>query len=174
MRAPLAGLEPATPGPGNRCTIRCATRALGRSEGVEPVDCGVTDHRVAVTLRPPWRSAALYAAQQRVHVGSLGGGGGNRTPSRVSRGGSLATSCNTVLPRLPTASLVGKGMNPNPIAPQPAVSVSPNTPAQAAAAVAVERLTRKSLAGAAVGTWPSQRVQRLRRQRSASRLIARC
>lgn len=27
----------------------------GDSEGVEPVDCGVTDHRVAVSLRPPWR-----------------------------------------------------------------------------------------------------------------------
>ena len=37
-------------------------------------------------------------------------------------------------------------------------SVSPNTPAQAAAAVAVDRLARKSLAGAAVGTWPSVRV----------------
>jgi hypothetical protein len=32
----LAGLEPATSGTGNRCAIHCATRALGRSEGVEP------------------------------------------------------------------------------------------------------------------------------------------
>ena len=38
----MAGLEPATPGPGNRCAIHCATRALGRSEGAEPIDCGVT------------------------------------------------------------------------------------------------------------------------------------
>jgi hypothetical protein len=31
----------------------------------------------------------------------FGGGGGIRTPSRVSSGGSLAPSCITVLPRLP-------------------------------------------------------------------------
>ena len=30
--APLAGLEPATSGPGNRHTIHCATRALGRKD----------------------------------------------------------------------------------------------------------------------------------------------
>jgi hypothetical protein len=34
--APLAGFEPATAGPGNRYAIRCATRALGRSDGIEP------------------------------------------------------------------------------------------------------------------------------------------
>ena len=54
-RVPLAGLEPATTDFGRRCAIHCATRALGRSEGVEPIDCGVTVRYVAATPRPPWQ-----------------------------------------------------------------------------------------------------------------------
>jgi hypothetical protein len=41
-----------------------------------------------------------YERHERAAVGSLCGGGGSRTPNRGSRGGSLATSCITVLPRL--------------------------------------------------------------------------
>jgi hypothetical protein len=46
---------------------------------------------------PPSRGDAVPVVES---VGSRGGGGGTRTPNRGSRGGSLATSCNTVLPRL--------------------------------------------------------------------------
>jgi hypothetical protein len=72
-------------------------KGVGRSEGVEPIDCGVTVHRVAVYTTTAMRRAVLDVAWGRR---TRCGGGGTRTPSRVSRGGSLATSCNTVLPRL--------------------------------------------------------------------------
>lgn len=90
-QAPLAGFEPATVGTENRCAIRCATRALGRSGELNP---RLWSHN------PPCCRYTTTATKLLPRSGSACGGGGTRTPNRVSRGGSLAPSCITVLPHL--------------------------------------------------------------------------
>lgn len=98
VAVPLAGVEPATLR--SRKPVRCPLRykGIGRSEGVEPVDCGLTIHCVAVTPRPPWTGnprargpgGGLPAAEAE----------GLEPPAAYSRGDSLAPSCIAVLPRL--------------------------------------------------------------------------
>ena len=99
-RAPPTGLEPATAGSGNRCAIHCATRALGRSDGIEP---STADSQA--TMLPLHHD---HHAINVLRIGCTRGGGGSRTPNRVSRGGSLAPSCITFLPRLHVEWRIGE------------------------------------------------------------------
>jgi hypothetical protein len=98
--APPTGLEPATTGSGNRYAIHCATGALGRSDGIEPSTAGSQ-----ATMLPLHHD---HHAKNVLRIGCTRGGGGSRTPNRVSRGGSLAPSCITFLPRLQVEWRIGE------------------------------------------------------------------
>jgi len=108
--APLAGIEPATPGPGNRCAIHLRYKGVGALGGVEPST--VESQTTVLSLHHERQDWLPHMSTVRRHTRSqvcrqpLCGGGGSRTPNRVSRGGSLATSCNTILPRLPTKQIL--------------------------------------------------------------------
>lgn len=75
------------------------------------------------------------------------GGGGNRTPNRVLRGGSLAPSCNTVLPRLPKGTTLVQRCLPHVLCQWRIGDSNPWPPACKAGALPVELIPLATVTG---------------------------